>query len=212
MGISCSGIQYSNATREYTVCVAINQGLPYPRQHQPRNCTNILVLDHVPHREVIYPFSQSNYRLYVSMLDLAQLFSLIYKTIRRNFNPTPRELIEWTAPLTFDYASYYNYALFYFTIAMSYATIAPLVSPFALLYFTVSYGVHKYDMMYVYFTRNETGGSMWRVHSSRLLVNHRSSSTDFCLLQDSRMRLSSLSYPSTMIGNMLSLSYPCYPS
>ena len=101
------------------------------------------------------------------MLDLAQVFSLIYKTIRKKFSPTPRELIEWTAPLTFDFASYYNYALFYVTIALSYATIAPLVSPFALLYFTISYAVHKYDMMYVYFTRNETGGSMWRVLSCR---------------------------------------------
>jgi hypothetical protein len=103
------------------------------------------------------------------MLDLAQVFSLIYKTIRKKFNPTPRELIEWTAPLTFDFASYYNYALFYVTIALSYSTIAPLVSPFALLYFTISYGVHKYDMMYVYFTRNETGGSMWRVLFNRLI-------------------------------------------
>ena len=104
-------------------------------------------------------------RLYVCMLDLAQVFSLIIKTIRKKFSPTPRELIEWTAPLTFDFASYYNYALFYVTIALSYATIAPLVSPFALLYFTISYAVHKYDMMYVYFTRNESGGSMWRVFS-----------------------------------------------
>src|SRR5271168_2995679 len=104
------------------------------------------------------------------MLDLAQVFSLIYKTIRKKFSsPTPRELIEWTAPLTFDYASYYNYALFYVTIALSYATIAPLVSPFALLYFTLSYAVHKYDMMYVYFTRNETGGSMWRVQPQLLM-------------------------------------------
>src|SRR5579862_5824404 len=103
------------------------------------------------------------------MLDLAQVFSLIYKTIRKKFSPTPRELIEWTAPLTFDFASYYNYALFYVTIALSYSTIAPLVSPFTLLYFTISYGVHKYDMMYVYFTRNETGGSMWRVLFNRLL-------------------------------------------
>jgi len=100
------------------------------------------------------------------MLDLAQVASLIWKTIRKKFSPTPRELIEWTAPLTFDFASYYNYALFYMTIALSYSTIAPLVCPFALIYFSISYCVHKYDMMYVYFTRNETGGAMWRVSPS----------------------------------------------
>lgn len=127
---------------------------------------------------MIFQLSVSDDRLYVSMLDLAQVFSLVYKTILKKFNPTPRELIEWTAPLTFDYASYYNYALFYVTIALSYATIAPLVSPFALLYFTISYGVHKYDMMYVYFTRNETGGSMWRVPISYFQAHSRSSSTD----------------------------------
>jgi len=122
------------------------------------------------------------------MLDLAQVFSLIYKTIRKKFSsPTPRELIEWTAPLTFDYASYYNYALFYVTIALSYATIAPLVSPFALLYFTLSYAVHKYDMMYVYFTRNETGGSMWRVQFSPFdKADYRFFSTASFLLQGSR--------------------------
>src|SRR5271156_356941 len=106
------------------------------------------------------------------MLDLAQVFSLIWKTLRKHFsNPTPRQLIEWTAPLTFDFASYYNYALFYMTIALTYATIAPLVCPFALLYFTVSYTVHKYVMMYVYFTRNETGGAMWRVLSLVLITS-----------------------------------------
>jgi calcium permeable stress-gated cation channel len=105
-------------------------------------------------------------RVYVSMLDLAQVASLIWKTIRKNFSPTPRELIEWTAPLVFDFASYYNYVLFYTTIALSYSTIAPLVSLFALIYFSISYCVHKYNMMYVYFTRYETGGAMWRVSSS----------------------------------------------
>jgi hypothetical protein len=108
--------------------------------------------------------------VYVCLLDLAQVFSLIWKTIRKNFSsPTPRELIAWTAPLNFDFASYYNYALFYMTIALAYSTIAPLVSLFALIYFSISYCVHKYDMMYVFFTRNETGGTMWRVLFNRLL-------------------------------------------
>lgn len=45
-----------------------------------------------------------------AMLDLAQVVPLIVKSFSLHFrNPTPRQLIEWSAPPYFDYASYYNY-------------------------------------------------------------------------------------------------------
>jgi hypothetical protein len=43
-------------------------------------------------------------------IDLSQAWNLICTWFARTFmNPTPRQLIDWTAPPPFDYASYYNY-------------------------------------------------------------------------------------------------------
>jgi calcium permeable stress-gated cation channel len=43
-------------------------------------------------------------------VDLAQAFQLLWTWFAKTFmHPTPRQLIEWTAPQPFDYASYYNY-------------------------------------------------------------------------------------------------------
>ncbi|KAH0562242.1 hypothetical protein GP486_003065 [Trichoglossum hirsutum] len=43
-------------------------------------------------------------------VDLAQIVNLVWSWFARHFmSPTPRQLIEWTAPPPFDYASYYNY-------------------------------------------------------------------------------------------------------
>jgi calcium permeable stress-gated cation channel len=67
-------------------------------------------------------------------IDLAQLWPLIYGFFMRKFSsPTPRQLIELTAPPPFDYASYYNYFLFYSTVTLCYAPIQPLVLPAAAL-------------------------------------------------------------------------------
>lgn len=45
-----------------------------------------------------------------ALLDLAQLFSLIGKSFTIRFlSPTPRQKIEWSAPPSFDYATFYNY-------------------------------------------------------------------------------------------------------
>jgi len=45
-----------------------------------------------------------------ALLDLAQLFSLIGKSLTIRFlSPTPRQKIEWSAPPSFEYATFYNY-------------------------------------------------------------------------------------------------------
>lgn len=47
-----------------------------------------------------------------ALLDLAQLFSLVGKSFTIRFlSPTPRQKIEWTAPPTFEFATYYNYVM-----------------------------------------------------------------------------------------------------
>ncbi|KAK1780144.1 hypothetical protein QBC45DRAFT_112750 [Copromyces sp. CBS 386.78] len=103
-------------------------------------------------------------------IDLSQLWTLIYGSIMRKFsNPTPRELIELTAPPPFDYASYYNYFLFYATAALCYAPIMPLVLPAAGVYFAIDVALKKYLLMYVFVTKTESGGMFWRILFNRIL-------------------------------------------
>ncbi len=89
--------------------------------------------------------------------------------MRKFSSPTPRELIELTAPPPFDYASYYNYFLFYATVALCYATIQPLVLPAAALYFCIDIPLKKYLLMYIFVTKTESGGMFWRILFNRFI-------------------------------------------
>ena len=81
-------------------------------------------------------------------IDLAQILQLTWGSISRRFlNPTPRELIELTAPKPFDYASYYNYFLFYSTVALCFATLQPLVLPVTAVYFVIDSWLKKYLLL-----------------------------------------------------------------
>jgi hypothetical protein len=103
-------------------------------------------------------------------IDLSQLWPLIWSFLMRKFSsPTPRELIELTAPPPFDYASYYNYFLFYSTVALCFAGIQPLVLPAAALYFAIDVWLKKYLLLYVFVTKTESGGQFWRVLFNRFV-------------------------------------------
>lgn len=105
-----------------------------------------------------------------SAVDLAQVWQLIWSFFKRKMgSPTPREVIELTAPQPFDYASHYNYSLFYSTVALCYATIQPLVLPAVALFFIIDCVLKKYLLMYVFVTKNESGGMSWRVLFNRML-------------------------------------------
>ncbi|EAQ88310.1 hypothetical protein CHGG_04929 [Chaetomium globosum CBS 148.51] len=103
-------------------------------------------------------------------IDLAQLWALLSSFFMRKFSsPTPRELIELTAPPPFDYASYYNYFLFYSTVALCYSAIQPLVLPAAAMYFCIDVALKKYLLLYVFVTKTESGGMFWRMLFNRFL-------------------------------------------
>lgn len=103
-------------------------------------------------------------------VDLAQIWKLVYSTVvRRISHPTPREIIELTAPPTFDYAMYYNYFLFYSTVALCFAGLQPLVLPSAALYFALDVWLKKYLILYIFVTKTESGGLFWRPLFNRLL-------------------------------------------
>lgn len=103
-------------------------------------------------------------------IDLVQLVNLLRVWFAKTFlSPTPRQTIEWTAPPAFDYASYYNYFLFYATVAICFATLQPIVLPVTALYFGLDAMMKKYMLMYVFVTKNESGGQYWRVLFNRLV-------------------------------------------
>ena len=103
-------------------------------------------------------------------VDLAQIVNLTYIWFARTFmSPTPRQTIEWTAPPPFDYASYYNYFLFYATVTLCYATLQPLVLPVTFLYFAVDTWLKKYLLLYVFITKTESGGQFWIILFNRML-------------------------------------------
>ncbi|KAF3936207.1 hypothetical protein ABW19_dt0204083 [Dactylella cylindrospora] len=106
-----------------------------------------------------------------ALLDLIQFVTLFWRWYSRKFlSPTPREMIEWSAPQPMDFASYYNYFLFYATIAFTFAPVQPLVIPVACLYFTLDSFFRKYAFMYMFVTKTESGGMFWRVLVNRVLI------------------------------------------
>ncbi|ODQ68194.1 DUF221-domain-containing protein [Nadsonia fulvescens var. elongata DSM 6958] len=105
-----------------------------------------------------------------SMLDLMQFVTLLWQVLKlKILSATPRERITWSAPPIFDYASYYNWNLFYVTIAFSFITIQPLIAPVTALYFTLDYLFKKYNLMYISVTKTQSDGSFWPFLINRII-------------------------------------------
>lgn len=110
-------------------------------------------------------------------IDLAQLWTLFNQWFAKTFlSPTPRQYIEWTAPQAFDYASYYNYFLFYAAVSLCFATLQPIILVCTAFYFVLDSILKKYLLMYVFVTKIESGGHMWRTLINRLIFS--------CILAD----------------------------
>jgi hypothetical protein len=75
-----------------------------------------------------------------------------------------------SAPQPFEYASYYNYLLFYSAVAFTMASIQPVVLLIIAIYFSFDCFVKKYMLMYIFITKNESGGMFWRSIFNRVLV------------------------------------------
>lgn len=104
-------------------------------------------------------------------VDLSQIINLAWGSFSRKFlSPTPREVIELSAPQAFDYAGYYNYFLFYSTVAMCFGSLQPLVLPITAVYFWLDSYLKKYLLLYVFITKTESGGQFWRVLFNRFVV------------------------------------------
>lgn len=102
--------------------------------------------------------------------DLIQLWPLLWRTIRRKFfHPTPRELIELSAPPPTDFASYYNAYLFLATSGMCFGILQPIILPITALYLGLELYFKRYMVQYVLVTKTESGGQFWRMLTNRLL-------------------------------------------
>ena len=104
-------------------------------------------------------------------IDLAQLVRLTWGAIQRRWlSPTPRELIALTLPQPFDYASYYNYFLFYMAVALCFGPLQPLALAITCLYFWLDSFAKKYMLLYIFATKYESGGMFWRSLINRVLI------------------------------------------
>ncbi|KAI0758495.1 DUF221-domain-containing protein [Trametes elegans] len=110
-------------------------------------------------------------RGFLVLFDLAQIINLFVIFIKTHlFGRTPREIREWTQPPEFEYAIYYSNLLFMGTVGFFFAPLAPLVVVAAAVVFWVSSWVYKYQLMFVFVSKTETGGRMWNVVINRLLA------------------------------------------
>ena len=103
-------------------------------------------------------------------IDLSQAWVLAWSWIQRKcFSPTPRELIELSAPQPFPYADYYNNYLFVATVGICMGTLQPIILPVTALYLAMDCVFKKYLLQYVFVTKTESGGRFWRMAANRML-------------------------------------------
>ncbi|KAJ6497705.1 DUF221-domain-containing protein [Mycena sanguinolenta] len=111
-------------------------------------------------------------RGFLVVFDLAQIVKLVWVSVKtRVFGRTPRDIREWTQPPRFEYAIYYSNLLFMAAVGLIFAPLVPLVSLAAAIVFWISSWVYKYQLMFVFITKVETGGRLWNVVINRVLVS-----------------------------------------
>jgi hypothetical protein len=103
-------------------------------------------------------------------VDLSQAWTFVWKWIQRTFySPTPRELIELSAPQPFPYAEYYNNYLFVATVGLCMGSLQPIILPITAFYISMDCVFKKYLLQYVFITKTESGGRFWKLLVNRLL-------------------------------------------
>ncbi|KAF4620776.1 hypothetical protein D9613_000857 [Agrocybe pediades] len=135
-------------------------------------------LHELPQRIHITYINQASYWLtyfplrgFLAIFDLAQIINLVWLSFKTHvFGRTPRDIREWTKPPDFQYAIYYSNLLFMCAVGLVFAPLAPLVALAACIVFWMNSWVYKYQLMFVYVTKVESGGRIWNVIINRLLV------------------------------------------
>lgn len=111
-------------------------------------------------------------RGFLFIFDLAQILNLLWTSFKTHvFGRTPRDIREWTQPPDFEYAIYYANILFMATVALVFAPLAPLVVLAGAIVFWIGSWVYKYQLMFVFITKVESGGRLWNMIINRLLLS-----------------------------------------
>lgn len=109
-------------------------------------------------------------RGFLVVFDLAQIINLVWLSFKKRvFGRTPRDVREWTQPPEFQYGVYYSNLLFMAAVGLVFAPLAPLVAVAACIVFWMGSWVYKYQLMFVYVSKVESGGRVWNVVVNRLL-------------------------------------------
>ncbi|KAI0035460.1 DUF221-domain-containing protein [Vararia minispora EC-137] len=111
-------------------------------------------------------------RGFLAVFDLAQILNLVWISFKTHIlGRTPRDYREFTRPQDFEYAIYYANILLMGAVGLVFAPLAPLVVVAAACVFWISSVVYKYQLMFVFVSRVETGGRMWNPVVNRLLTS-----------------------------------------
>ncbi|KAI9441650.1 DUF221-domain-containing protein [Lactarius indigo] len=111
-------------------------------------------------------------RGFLVIFDLAQIVNLLWISFKTHIlGRTPRDHRDFTQPPEFQYAIYYSNILFMGTVGLVFAPLAPLVALGAAIVMWISSWVYKYQLMFCFVSRVETGGRLWNPIVNRLLVS-----------------------------------------
>ncbi|KAI0685812.1 hypothetical protein C8T65DRAFT_747723 [Cerioporus squamosus] len=134
--------------------------------HQLPQTINETYIDQASYWLTYFPL-----RGFLVLFDLAQLLNLLVVFFKTHFlGRTPREIREWTQPPDFQYAIYFSNLLFMAAVGFFFAPLAPLVAVACAVVFWISSWVYKYQLMFVFVSKTESGGRMWNVVINRLLA------------------------------------------
>ncbi|KNC99770.1 uncharacterized protein SPPG_05148 [Spizellomyces punctatus DAOM BR117] len=95
-------------------------------------------------------------------IELIQGVPLVLGFIKRHlFANTPRKEFDYNQAPALPYGPIYALILIKFLLGVCYSVAAPLILPFTSAFFFAAYLVYKYQLIYVYETPLETGGTWW---------------------------------------------------
>ncbi|KAG1464698.1 hypothetical protein G6F56_005028 [Rhizopus delemar] len=84
-------------------------------------------------------------------------------------SPLVRLINRPRAPWSFNYGTSYPVPLLIFVVVLEYSCISPLILLFGTLYFSFTYFVYKYQLLYVYFRPYEAAGRLWIMTVPRVI-------------------------------------------
>lgn len=150
-------------------------------------------------------------RGFLAIFDLAQILNLVWISFKtRAFGRTPRDIREWTQPPEFEYAIYYSNILFMAAVGLVFAPLAPLVVVAAAIVFWIGSWVYKYQLMFVFISKVESGGRLWNVAINRLLFSVLLMQLLMILTIGLQYRFQSLQWLSTIPPVLFILAFKIY--